>query len=60
MSFAQYLFSFLYVRNWHTGRYEVSPIRLMLFLAGVFLLVMAFGIVTYLQAPVAYTPAGLQ
>lgn len=54
MSFIQYLFSFLYVRNWYTGRYELSRARLVLFVAGLFLLVLALTIISFLQAPTEY------
>lgn len=55
MSFFRFTFSFLYVRNWHTGKMELSRPRLALFCGGIFLLMLALTIISILQAPVTYT-----
>lgn len=54
MDFLKFAFSFLYVRNWHTGQKELSRPRLALFGTGLFLLLLALIIITVLQAPVEY------
>lgn len=54
MSFWRYIFSFLYVRNWYTGRQELSRPRLFIFISGLVMLLIAILIVTYLQAGVVY------
>lgn len=54
MSFLRFTFSFLFVRNWHTGKMELSRPRLTLFCAGIFLLMLALTIISVLQAPVVY------
>lgn len=52
MGFIRYVFSFLYIRNWHTGRYELSRYRLYWFLATILLLVIALSLIALLQSPV--------
>lgn len=54
MSFWQFIFSFLYIRNWHTGERELSRPRLALFFASLFLCVLAITLILILQAPVVY------
>jgi hypothetical protein len=54
MDFWQFVFRFLYVRNWYTGKMELSRPRVLIFSSGVFLLLLALTIVTLLQAPVEY------
>ncbi|MEK7638913.1 MAG: hypothetical protein AAB388_01995 [Patescibacteria group bacterium] len=54
MSFLKFTFSFLYVRNWHSGEMELSRARLALFCAGLFLLLLALAIISVLQTPVEY------
>lgn len=54
MSFFKFAFSFLYVRNWHTGVRELSRTRVALFSAALFLLLLALAIISILQAPVEY------
>jgi uncharacterized membrane protein YidH (DUF202 family) len=54
MSFLRFVFSFLYIRNWHTGRMEISRSRLWLFLALIGLVCLALGIISFLQAPISY------
>lgn len=54
MSFLRFTFSFLYVRNWHTGEMELSRSRMAIFCAGLFLVLLAITIISILQAPVEY------
>lgn len=54
MSFFRFAFSFLFVRDWHSGKKELSRPRLALFCSGVFLLMLALTIISVLQAPVTY------
>jgi hypothetical protein len=57
MDFFQFVFSFLYVRNWHTGHLELSRSRVALFAGGLFLLLLGMLLATFLQAPVVYEVA---
>ncbi len=57
MRFFKFAFSFLYVRNWHSGQMELSRPRFILFCAGLFLLLLALTIISFLQAPVVYVAA---
>ena len=54
MNFFKFAFSFLYVRNWHTGERELSRSRITLFCAGLFLILLALTMISFLQAPVEY------
>jgi len=54
MSFFRFVFSFLYVRNWHTGKMELSRPRAILLTATIFIVVLALVFITVLQAPVEY------
>ncbi len=54
MSFLRFVFSFLYVRNWHSGEMELSRERVMLFFAVILLLLVATILITFLQTPIAY------
>jgi hypothetical protein len=56
MSFWRFVFSFLYVRNWHSGEMELSRPRVALVAASLFLFVLAMAIISILQAPVVYYP----
>ena len=56
MTFWQYIFSFLFTRNWHTGKPELSRPRVALFAAGIFLVFLALALVSFLQAPLVYVP----
>jgi hypothetical protein len=55
MSFLKFAFSFLYQRNWHTGKKELSRPRVAVFCGGIFLLLLALIIIGFLQAPVEYS-----
>lgn len=59
MSFWQFVFFFLYIRNWHTGQNELSRPRLALFFGGLFLFVLALLLVSIMQAPVTYVSDGI-
>jgi len=54
MTFIRFVFSFLYVRNWHSGQMELSRSRVALFCGGIFLLLLALTIISILQVPVTY------
>lgn len=54
MTFWQFVFYFLYARNWYTGELELSRPRVVLFAAMLFLLVLGVLIVSLLQTPVTY------
>ncbi len=56
--FFRFAFSFLYTRNWHTGRKELSQSRMVIFGCGVVFLVVSLIAIGFLQAPVeAVIPA---
>ena len=55
MTFWQYIFRFLYVRNWHTGHRELSYSRLYWFCAGLGLLTVMLIILYNLQAPISHS-----
>lgn len=50
----QFVFSFLYTRDWYTGKMELSHPRLALFSAALFLILLGVVIASVLQAPVEY------
>ncbi|MEN9922427.1 MAG: hypothetical protein RL097_704 [Candidatus Parcubacteria bacterium] len=54
MSFVRFVFSFLYVRDWYTGKMELSRPRVALLCGGLFLVVLALTIIDYLQTPIVY------
>lgn len=56
MSFIQFVFSFLFIRNWHSGKKELSRPRVMLFVGSIVLVVIALTIISFLQSPVVYVP----
>jgi hypothetical protein len=51
-SFWEFAFSFLYTRNWNTGKKELSRSRTAVFCGGVFLVLLALTLISILQAPV--------
>ncbi len=55
MTFWRFVFSFLYVRDWHTGQMELSRPRVALFFATLFLIILAITLITILQTPVHYS-----
>jgi len=58
MRFIQFMFSFLFTRNWYTGELELSRPKTALFSAMVFLIILGLFFVTVLQAPVTYDSTG--
>ena len=54
MRFIQFVFSFLFTRNWYTGEMELSRPKMALFAAMIFLIILGLFLVTLLQAPVTY------
>lgn len=54
MNFLRFVFSFLFVRNWHTGEMELSRSRTAIFASAIFLVLLALTMISFLQAPVDY------
>ncbi len=54
MTFLQFIFFFLYVRNWHTGKLELSRTRLVATLLIVGSVIIFFSVLAVLQAPTVY------
>ena len=54
MSFWRYIFSFLYVRNWHSGQMELSRPRITLLASLIFLILLALTLISILQTPIEY------
>ncbi len=54
MSFWRYVFSFLYVRNWYNGQWELSRPRVALFVGLLFLLGGALLAIMILHAPLEF------
>jgi hypothetical protein len=54
MGFWRFIFSFLYIRNWHSGQMELSRPRIALFASAIFLLILAITLITFLQTPIEY------
>lgn len=57
MNFIEFAFGFLYVRNWHTGRKELSRSRMAIFCGGLFLVMVSLVVISILQAPIEVTAA---
>ncbi len=55
MEIIQFVFYFLFARNWHTGELEMSRPRVVLFAAMLTLILLGVLIVSLLQAPITYT-----
>lgn len=54
MSFFRFVFSFLYTRNWHTGKMEISWPRVSVFVSFIFLMFVAISMIAFLQTPIEY------
>lgn len=54
MNIWQFIFSFLYARNWYSGQRELSRPRVVLFLGMLSLILVGVLIAYYLQTPVTY------
>lgn len=55
MKFITFMFSFLFVRNWHTGQLELSHPRVALFLGMVGLVLLGLLLTVFLQTSIEYT-----
>ena len=55
MSIFQFIFSFLYTRDWYTGKMELSSPKVTLFFGALFLIFLGVVIASVLQAPVEYS-----
>lgn len=55
MRFIEFIFSFLFVRNWHTGQLELSRPRVALFGGMFFIIFLGVLIAFFLYTPVEYT-----
>lgn len=53
-SFLRFVFAFLYVRDWHSGVYNLSLPRLTIFISVVVIMIVCAGLALWLQAPVYY------
>ncbi len=51
----EFLFPFLFERNWHSGEREWNHRRVALFLGAVGFILIGILIVAFLQAPINYT-----
>lgn len=54
MKLVQFVFSFLYVRDWHSGDLELSLPRVVLFSSMIFLVLLGIVMASVLQSPVSY------
>lgn len=54
MSLFQFIFSFLYTRDWYSGNQELSLPRVALFCAMLFLILLGILMASILQTPVTY------
>jgi hypothetical protein len=54
MQLFQFIFSFLFVRDWYSGQRELSLPRVALFSAMLFLVLLGIVMASILQAPVQY------
>ncbi len=54
MSVLQFIFSFLYTRDWYTGQLELSRPRVALFCSMLFIIMLGVLIASILQTPVTY------
>lgn len=54
MNFFRYIFRFLYVRNWHTGAWELSRRRVYWFTGVSVILVITILLIFFAQLPVVY------
>ncbi len=54
MKFIEFIFPFLFTRNWVSGQRELSQPRLFLFLAMIFIILLGILLAVILQSPVTY------
>lgn len=57
MKLLQFIFPFLFVRNWYNGSFEFSRTRFALFVALVAMVCVGIGIVYFLQLTIVYSSA---
>jgi hypothetical protein len=55
MKVFEFVFSFLYVRNWYSGQMELSRPRVILFTGMLLMILLGVLIASLLQAPISYT-----
>lgn len=55
MKVLEFIFSFLFVRNWHSGQMELSRPRVILFAGMLCIILLGVTIASILQVPVTYT-----
>lgn len=55
MKILRFILPFLFIRNWHTGVWELSKPRCILFGGILFLVLCSVGAAYVLHLPVAYT-----
>lgn len=55
MQILRFVLPFLFVRNWHSGEWELSRARMMIYSALATLIFLALLFAYILQAPVVYT-----
>ncbi len=60
MTFLSFIFSFLYTRNWYTGKQELSRPRVALFCSMLFIILLGVLIASILQTPVTYEASVLE
>ncbi|MCF7857538.1 MAG: hypothetical protein K9M10_03610 [Candidatus Pacebacteria bacterium] len=59
MKIVQFIFPFLFVRNWYDGSWEFSRARFILVAASIFLILVGLVIAHILQASVTYSSTTL-
>jgi len=55
MKLLRFVFPFLFFRNWYTGEWELSRVRVFLFLGAIALCIVGLIMIYILQMPVTYT-----
>jgi hypothetical protein len=60
MSFFQFVFSFLYTRDWYSGERELSAPRVALFSGMLFLIMLGIVMAGILHTPQTYTRQGVE
>lgn len=52
MSFWQYIFRFLYTRNWHTGNWQISYSRLYWFICFLVVIIVCLLVIVHMQSAI--------
>lgn len=55
MKVLEFVFSFLFVRNWYTGKMELSQPRMILFSSMLFIVLLGVVLAFFLQSPIEYS-----